>query len=127
MVGPSIVRQVQPDASVSGAAHRSTGNRRSRPAAIGDHVLRRWRWALLDRAVTAELAKNGMPSVVGIRSAILETAPPGPGGAGSGTGVAQVHGLEKERIVLIGYSFGADVLPATLARLPQDLRDRVDL
>jgi len=29
--------------------------------------------------------------------------------------------------VLIGYSFGADVLPALANRLPRDLRDRLDL
>jgi type IV secretory pathway VirJ component len=40
------------------------------------------------------------------------------------------HYLEvwkKNRIVLIGYSFGANVLPAVVNRLPQELRDRIDL
>jgi type IV secretory pathway VirJ component len=34
---------------------------------------------------------------------------------------------KKERFVLIGYSFGADVLPAIIHRLPADLRDQIDL
>ena len=40
------------------------------------------------------------------------------------------HYLEvwkKDRVVIIGFSFGADVLPATLNRLQKDLRDRIDL
>ena len=31
----------------------------------------------------------------------------------------------KERLVLIGYSFGADVLPALVNRLPEDVRGRL--
>ena len=31
----------------------------------------------------------------------------------------------KQRVLLVGYSFGADVLPFVVNRLPPDLRDRV--
>jgi type IV secretory pathway VirJ component len=33
---------------------------------------------------------------------------------------------QKQRFLLIGYSFGANVLPFLINRLPVDLRDRVD-
>jgi len=71
---PSIVRQVQPDASAGGVPLTEVpvtgGPGRSQFAVMfsGDGG-----WALLDRAVTAELAKNGLPTVgwdsltVGIR------------------------------------------------------------
>jgi type IV secretory pathway VirJ component len=38
-----------------------------------------------------------------------------------------LNAWKKDRIVLIGYSFGADVLPAAVNRLPPDLRERIEL
>ena len=127
---PSIVRQVQPDASVSGVplteVPATAGPDRPQLAIMfsGDGG-----WALLDRAVTAELAKNGMPSV-GWDSLSYFWKPRHPDQVALDLERVlrkYMTAWKKERIVLIGYSFGADVLPATLARLPQDLRDRADL
>lgn len=127
---PSIVKQVQPDASVSSVPLTevpvSGGPERPQLAVMfsGDGG-----WALLDRAVTAELAKNGLP-VIGWDSLSYFWKARQPDGVALDLERVLRHYLEawkKERIVLIGFSFGADVLPAIANRLPQDLRDRIDL
>ncbi|MDG4555475.1 MAG: AcvB/VirJ family lysyl-phosphatidylglycerol hydrolase [Candidatus Competibacter sp.] len=127
---PSIVRQVQPDASVSGVplteVPATAGPDRPQFAIMfsGDGG-----WALLDRAVTAELAKNGLSSV-GWDSLGYFWKPRQPDQVALDLERVlrkYMTDWKKERIVLIGYSFGADVLPITINRLPQDLRDRIDL
>ncbi len=86
-------------------------------------------WALLDRAVTAELAKNGLPTVGWDSLSYFWKARQPDQVALDLERVLRNYMTDwkKERIVLIGYSFGADVLPALANRLPRDLRDRVDL
>ena len=127
---PGIVRQVQPDASVSGAplteVPATGGPDRPQLAVMfsGDGG-----WALLDRAVTAELAKNGLP-VVGWDSLSYFWKARQPNDVALDLArVLRYHldAWKKNRIVLIGYSFGANVLPAVVNRLPQELRDRIDL
>ncbi|MFO1424643.1 MAG: AcvB/VirJ family lysyl-phosphatidylglycerol hydrolase [Candidatus Competibacteraceae bacterium] len=127
---PGIVRQVQPDASVSGVPLTEVpvtgGPDRPQLAVMfsGDGG-----WALLDRAVTAELAKHGLP-VVGWDSLSYFWKARQPDEVALDLERALRHYLDawkKSRIVLIGYSFGADVLPAVVNRLPQELRDRIDL
>lgn len=127
---PSIVKQVQPDASVSGVPLTevpvSGGPDRPQFAVMfsGDGG-----WALLDRAVTAELAKNGLPTV-GWDSLSYFWKARHPDEVALDLERVLRRYLEvwkKERIVLIGYSFGADALPALANRLPADLRDRLDL
>ncbi|HRD66180.1 MAG TPA: AcvB/VirJ family lysyl-phosphatidylglycerol hydrolase [Candidatus Competibacter sp.] len=127
---PSIVRQVQPDASAGGVPLTEVpvtgGPGRSQFAVMfsGDGG-----WALLDRAVTAELAKNGLPTV-GWDSLSYFWKARQPDEVALDLERVLRHYLavwKKERIVLIGYSFGADVLPALANRLPRDLRDRLDL
>ncbi len=127
---PSIVRQVQPDASVSGVPLTevpvSGGPNRSQFAVMlsGDGG-----WALLDRAVTAELAKNGLPTI-GWDSLSYFWKTRQPDKVALDLERVLRHYLDawkKERIVLIGYSFGADALPAVLNHLAKDLRDRIDL
>lgn len=127
---PGIVRQVQPDASVSGVPLTevpvTAGPDRPQLAVMfsGDGG-----WALLDRAVTAELAKHGLP-VVGWDSLSYFWKARQPDEVALDLERALRHYLDawkKSRIVLIGYSFGADVLPAVVNRLPQELRDRIDL
>lgn len=119
---PSIVRQVRPDASASGVplteVPATAGPDRPQFAIMfsGDGG-----WALLDRAVTAELAKNGLPSV-GWDSLSYFWKPRQPDEVA--LDLEQVlrnymASWKKARIVLIGYSFGADVLPATINRLPR--------
>ncbi|MCU0808680.1 MAG: virulence factor family protein [Candidatus Contendobacter sp.] len=127
---PGIVRQVQPDASVSGVPLTEVpvtgGPDRPQLAVMfsGDGG-----WALLDRAVTAELAKNGLPSV-GWDSLNYFWKARQPNEVALDLERAlryYLNAWKKSRIVLIGYSFGADVLPAVVNRLPQELQDRIDL
>ena len=127
---PGIVRQVQPDASVSGVPLTEVpvtgGPDRPQLAVMfsGDGG-----WALLDRAVTAELAKNGLPTVGwDSLSYFWKTRQPDEVALDLERALRYyLDAWKKSRIVLIGYSFGADVLPAVVNRLPQELRDRVDL
>lgn len=127
---PGIARQVQPDSGVSGVplieAPVTGGPKRAQLAVLfsGDGG-----WALLDRAVTAELAKNGL-ATVGWDSLSYFWKARQPEEVALDLERTLRHYLEawtKERIVLIGYSFGADVLPATINRLAKDLRERIDL
>lgn len=127
---PSIVKQVQPDASVSGVPLTEVpvtgGPDRPQLAVMlsGDGG-----WALLDRAVTAELAKNGLPTI-GWDSLSYFWKTRQPDEVALDMERVLRHYLEvwkKDRIVLIGYSFGANVLPAVVNRLPQELRDRIEL
>ncbi len=39
--------------------------------------------------------------------------------------VKKISGRKNQQIVMIGYSFGADVLPFILSRLPKDLHDKI--
>jgi type IV secretory pathway VirJ component len=127
---PGIVKQVQPDASVSGVPLTevlATGGPDRPQFAVmlsGDGG-----WALLDRAVTAELAKNGL-AAVGWDSLSYFWKARQPDEVALDLERVLQHYLDvwkKDRIVLIGYSFGADVLPAAINRLRKDLRDRIDL
>jgi type IV secretory pathway VirJ component len=84
-------------------------------------------WAGLDQELAARLAADGVPTV-GLNSLkyFWTTRTP----AQTTTDVARVlrHYLAawgKERVLLVGYSFGADVLPFVVNRLPADLRARV--
>ena len=84
-------------------------------------------WAGLDQELAARLAASGVPTV-GLNSlkyfwtqrTAEETA----------RDVARLmrHYLaawSKERVILVGYSFGADVLPFVVNRLPPELRARI--
>jgi type IV secretory pathway VirJ component len=86
-------------------------------------------WAGLDREVSAKLAGRAIP-VVGLDSLSYfwnkrtpeETA----------RDVAAVIGhysaaWHKRRVILIGYSFGADVMPFVVNRLPADARAQLKL
>jgi len=127
---PSIVKQVQPDASLSGVPLTEVpvtgGPDRPQLAVMfsGDDG-----WALLDRAVTAELAKNGLPTI-GWDSLSYFWQARQPEQVALDLERVLRHYLEvwkKPRIVLIGFSFGAEALPAVVSRLPKELRERVDL
>ena len=127
---PSIVKQVQPDASVSGVplieVPAMSGPDRPQLAIMlsGDGG-----WAMLDRAVTAELARNGL-STVGWDSLSYFWKARQPDEAALDLERVLRYYLktwQKERMVLIGFSFGADNLPVMINRLPKDLQDRIDL
>jgi type IV secretory pathway VirJ component len=84
-------------------------------------------WADLDRTLSAELASRGMP-VIGLNSLQYFWHARTPDR--TARDVAQVlrHYLSvwhRSRVVLIGYSVGADVLPFVVNRLPPDLRARL--
>ncbi|WP_295448644.1 AcvB/VirJ family lysyl-phosphatidylglycerol hydrolase [uncultured Thiodictyon sp.] len=84
-------------------------------------------WAAIDRGVSAELAAKGI-STVGWDSLSYFWKPRTP--TETAEDLAQVvrHYLDawhKERVILIGYSFGAEVLPFLANGLPADLRARV--
>jgi type IV secretory pathway VirJ component len=86
-------------------------------------------WAGIDRDVGGALANAGVP-VVGWNSLQYYWHARTPDAAAADLGRILRHYLtawHEEHALLIGYSFGADVLPFLVARLPADLRARVSL
>jgi len=84
-------------------------------------------WAALDHGVSTRLAESGVP-VVGLNSLKYFWRPRTPEGAAADVDRVLRHYLaawNKGQVLLIGYSFGADVLPSIVNRLPSDLRARV--
>ena len=84
-------------------------------------------WAGLDQELAAQLASNGVPTVAlnSLKYFWTERTP-----EQTARDVARVlrHYLaawHAQRVLLIGYSFGADVLPFVVNRLPPDLRAKV--
>lgn len=85
-------------------------------------------WAGLDQDVSAELAAKGLP-VVGLstlRYFWKERTPEETSGDVARIIRHYLAAWNKQSVVLIGYSFGADVLPFVVNRLPPDLRARVE-
>jgi type IV secretory pathway VirJ component len=84
-------------------------------------------WAALDKGLGAALAARGIP-VVGWNSLRYFWSPRTPEGAARDLDRALRHYLTawgKRRALLVGYSFGADVLPFLVTRLPADSRARI--
>lgn len=84
-------------------------------------------WASLDRDVGRDLAGRGIP-VVGLNSLRYFWSPRTPDEASKDLDRIVVHYLaawKKERVVVIGYSLGADVVPFMVSRLPPATRGRV--
>ncbi len=84
-------------------------------------------WAGLDKEVAAALAEAGVP-VVGLDSLrYFWTARTPEGFARDLERIAGHYGRQwqRERVVLIGFSQGADVLPAAINQLAPDVRGRV--
>jgi type IV secretory pathway VirJ component len=84
-------------------------------------------WAGLDQELAARLAANGVPTVAlnSLKYFWTQRTP-----QQTTEDVARVlhHYLvawHAQRVLMIGYSFGADVLPFVVNRLPPDLRGRV--
>ena len=85
-------------------------------------------WAGLDKKVSASLAAGGIP-VVGFSSLRYYWKPRTVDEATAAVARAMEHysqALSRSRVVLVGYSFGADVLPFIVNRLPAHLRSLVD-
>jgi len=86
-------------------------------------------WASLDKQVGAVLAAHGVP-VVGVNSLQYFWKAREPDGIGRDMARILDHASAawgQRRIVLVGYSLGADVLPFMTSRLPDALRARVAL
>jgi len=83
-------------------------------------------WATFDRVVATRLAASGVP-VVGWSSLDYYRTQRTPEGAAADLAALLRRYLPPGdgRAFLVGYSFGADVLPFLVNRLPPDLRRRV--
>ena len=84
-------------------------------------------WADLDKSVAAGLAAAGVP-VVGWSSLRYYWTPRTPEAAATDLARIIDHytgAWKKRRVRLVGYSFGADVLPFLVNRLPPPARARV--
>ncbi len=88
-------------------------------------------WASIDREVGETLASDGVP-VVGLNTLQYFWTPRNPDGAAADLARIVAHattsppgGGTRRRVVLVGYSRGADVLPFMARRLPPELRARV--
>jgi type IV secretory pathway VirJ component len=80
-------------------------------------------WAGLDKGLAAEMAARGIPSV-GWSSLRYYWTPRTPEGAAADLARIIRHYMSAwsvKRVILVGYSFGADVLPFLVNRLPPSL------
>ena len=84
-------------------------------------------WGPLDQGVAKVLARDGIP-VLGVNSLryFLPKRPP-QAVADDLADQLRLHQARwgRQKIVLVGYSFGADALPAIVPLLPVDLRDQI--
>ncbi|MDE2201887.1 MAG: virulence factor family protein [Burkholderiaceae bacterium] len=86
-------------------------------------------WAGLDKEVAAALSKSGVP-VVGIDSLRYFWTPRTPASAAADVDrIVRFYATrwKKQKVLLIGYSQGADVLPFIVNRLPAASREHVAL
>ena len=86
-------------------------------------------WGATDRRVSRYLAEYEIPTV-GLSSIKYFWTKRTPEGASADLACLLRHYIEawhKDKVILIGYSFGADVLPYMVSRLPEDLQRRVIL
>ena len=84
-------------------------------------------WAGLDQELAANLAGSGIPTV-GLNSLKYFWSGRTPQGTADDVARLLRHyfaAWNKQRVLLVGYSFGADVLPFVVNRLPPELRARV--
>jgi type IV secretory pathway VirJ component len=86
-------------------------------------------WAGIDRDVATDLVAKGVP-VVGLNSLKYFWSARTPDGAAADLQRIARHYLAvwgRQRLLLVGYSLGADVLPFMANRLPADLQSRIRL
>ncbi len=86
-------------------------------------------WGSTDRGVSGMLADRGI-SVVGLNSLhyFWRARPPEESSKDLELILrSYLSAWGKKRVVLLGYSFGADVLPFLISRLPADLRGQITL
>lgn len=85
-------------------------------------------WAGLDKELASALAARGM-AVIGLDSLRYYWTPRTPDAAARDLARILAHyrtALKRPRIVLIGYSFGAEVLPFLARRLPAELKAHIE-
>jgi type IV secretory pathway VirJ component len=86
-------------------------------------------WAAGDKTMAAALADSGV-AVVGLDIPSYLRVKSTPDGTADDVAHLLHHYLDewhKDRVILIGYSHGADLMPFVASRLPRDLRGRVSL
>jgi type IV secretory pathway VirJ component len=86
-------------------------------------------WASLDRQIGNELVKSGVP-VVGFNTLQYFWKKRTPEESSQDLQRLLVHFLQdwkKQKVLIIGYSLGADVLPFMINRLPEDLQSKIQL
>ncbi|HEX7885221.1 MAG TPA: AcvB/VirJ family lysyl-phosphatidylglycerol hydrolase, partial [Phenylobacterium sp.] len=86
-------------------------------------------WASLDKGLADGLARGGLP-VIGYNSLRYFATARTPQAAAADLAAAlrrQMAARGQRRLLLVGFSFGADALPAIVPRLPADLRARIRL
>ena len=86
-------------------------------------------WAAGDKAMASALADSGI-AVVGLDIPSYLQVKRTPDGAAEDLTRLLHHyldGWHKDRVILVGYSHGADIVPFVASRLPRDLRNRVEL
>lgn len=84
-------------------------------------------WARLDQELSAELARRGIP-VVGLNSLKYFWRARTPEETAGDMGRIIAHysrQWNRQRVLLIGYSFGADVMPSVYNRLAPESREHV--
>lgn len=86
-------------------------------------------YGVTDKGISEELAQNGIP-VAALNSLKYFWKTRTPEQAAKDLERIIRHYLsvwKKSKVMLIGYSFGADVLPFMITRLPGDLKDKIEL
>jgi type IV secretory pathway VirJ component len=84
-------------------------------------------WAKIDKSISAILASEGMP-VVGLNSLQYFWSKRTPESASRDLqSIIETHLGTRKSVVLVGYSRGADVLPAMVARLPTEMLSKIRL
>ncbi len=86
-------------------------------------------WRRIDRKVTDKLREQGIPIVGFIASRYFRTRRTPEESACALERVIRAYTLRwhRQKVILIGYSRGADVLPFMITRLPAEVRESVQL
>jgi type IV secretory pathway VirJ component len=84
-------------------------------------------WAKIDKSISSILASEGMP-VVGLNSLQYFWTKRTPESASRDLqSIIDTHLGTRKNVLLVGYSRGADVLPAMVARLPAETQSKIRL
>ncbi len=86
-------------------------------------------WGVADKGLSHSLAAQGIPVIALNALKYFWTKRTPEGTAKDVERVLQYYlsAWQKEKLVLVGYSFGADILPFVFNRLPDEIRNKVQL